>query len=248
MSPQTLSRLELGDTQRPDPDDVLELLDLYDADRATRERVTLLARLASTRAIPRPKGRAGMGDRQRAFADLEAVADDIHEFQPAIVPPLLQTADYARVRVRSVPADPDLDVEAEVAGRALRQRVITGAESSTRYDVLLAEAALRPAALPAPLYADQLRHLVESARWDNVTIRVIRADARIGACYVPPSGFALYRSPALTTVVVETLTTDLHLHEPHDVAVYEQTFRWLRDAALSPEHSIELLTAHLHQP
>jgi transcriptional regulator with XRE-family HTH domain len=96
-SASKLSRLENG-RSRPDLADVLDLLDLYRVAAATREELIGIARDAGNsrswlRAYP------VMTSRQRAYAELEVGCAEIHEYATAIGPGLLQTPEYARVRI-----------------------------------------------------------------------------------------------------------------------------------------------------
>lgn len=242
MTAPTLSRLELGTTQRPDLSDVLELLDFYDPDPPTRERVTLLARFASARSIYRAIG--DMGERQRSYAELEAVAVDIREYQHVAVPGLLQTTEYAKARVASAgELYADLDTEVEAQARTSRQEVLHRADPPLAYEAIIDETALVNALAPPEVMNSQLRYLVDLASLPNVTLRVVRLAAKIGEYYMPQTAFSVYRSPALATVVVETLTSDIHLRDESDIGSYDTVWGWLSAAAMSPTESGEFISS-----
>lgn len=122
-STSKLSRIELGQS-RPDLADVLDLLDVYKVPTPAREALIVIARDAATsRGWWKTLGE--MSERQRTYAELEAGAADIVEYQPSVVPGLLQTPAYARVLVTAgAQLTPEVDVEAEVRARALRQEVL----------------------------------------------------------------------------------------------------------------------------
>lgn len=74
---------------------------------------------------------------------------------------------------------------------------------------------------PPEVLAAQLARLVELSALASVTLRVLPLAAQVGEHYVPHSSFSHYRfvdpdDPDL--VVLETLTGDLHLTDPDDVA------------------------------
>ncbi len=94
-------------------------------------------------------------------------------------------------------------------------------------------------------------HLVELAALPSVTLRVLPFAARIGEFYLPHTAFSLYRfadpdDPEM--VVLETLTSDLHLGDEEDLTRYKLIFDWLADAALTPEESVTFLARSARQP
>lgn len=247
-SASKLSRIENGRT-RPDLSDVLDLLDLYGATGAEREKLIAIARdAANTRGWWRSF--AELGHRQRGYAELEAGVVELREYQQSLIPGLLQTPDYARARVLSeLPIHRNLDVHAEVAARQARQALLT-AENPPRYQAVVDEAALRRCAGPAEVMAAQLARLVELSALPAVTLRVLPLQAQIGDYYVPFVSFSLFRfadpeDPDM--VVLETQTSDLHLGDEEDVSRYRLLFDWLAAAALPPEESVTFLAGLARQ-
>ncbi|MFG2055926.1 helix-turn-helix domain-containing protein [Micromonospora sp. NPDC048930] len=245
-STSKLSRIELGQS-RPDLADVLDLLDVYQVPPDRRTELIVIARDAATgRGWSRALGE--MGERQRAYAELETGAARIVEYQPAVVPGLLQTPAYARLRVTagSLFCD-DVDVEADVRARALRQEVLRRADPP-QYTALLDERVCDPGGTPADVWRDQLRHLLALAERPHVTVRLLSRDAAPYGGVHPLAAFAYYAHPDPAdprTVLVETLTTDLRLVAEADIDRYERLIDWLLAAALSAEETAELLSRRL---
>ncbi|MCZ7436460.1 DUF5753 domain-containing protein [Micromonospora sp. WMMC241] len=248
-STSKLSRIELGQS-RPDLADVLDLLDVYEVPPHQRDDLIVIARDAATgRGWSKALGE--MGERQRAYAELEAGAERIVEYQPALVPGLLQTPAYARLRVAAgASLAGEVDVEADVRARAVRQELLVRPDPP-HYTALLDERACEPAGLPAEVWREQVRHLLALAERSHVAIRVLPHGASSGDDLHPLAPFSYYAYPDPDdprTVLVETLTTDLRLVAEADVARYEQLIERLLAAALSEDATVELLTRRLGAP
>ncbi|WP_406042832.1 helix-turn-helix domain-containing protein [Micromonospora sp. NBC_00898] len=248
-STSKLSRIELGQS-RPDLADVLDLLDVYQVPPGQREALIVIARDAAT-ARGWWKALGEMGERQRDYAELESGAATIVEYQPAVVPGLLQTPAYARLRVAAGAAlCSEVDVEADVRARAVRQEVVRRPDPPA-YTALLAERACDPGGTPPDVWREQLRHLVALADRPHVTIRLLPGDAAPEGSVHPLAPFSYYAFPDPAdprTVMVETLTTDLRLVAEDDVARYEHLIDRLLAAALPAAESAALLARRAEQP
>jgi transcriptional regulator with XRE-family HTH domain len=248
-STSKLSRIELGQS-RPDLADVLDLLDVYQVPASQREALIVIARDA---AISRGwwKALGEMGERQRTYAELEAGAASIVEYQPAVVPGLLQTPAYARLRVGAGRLlHPEVDLEADVRARLARQEVLLRAEPP-RYTALLDERVCDPAGAPGEVWREQLRHLVALADRRNVTIRVIPRDAAPPRGVHPLTPFSCYAFPDPAdprTVMLEAPTTDVRLVGDADLSRYEELTGWLLAAALPTDESTALLARRAGEP
>lgn len=246
-STSKLSRIELGQS-RPDLADVLDLLDVYQVPAPVREALIVIARDAAT-SRGWWKALGEMSERQRVYAELEAGAADIVEYQPAVVPGLLQTAAYARSRVAAgVLLTPEVDVEAEVRARALRQEVLRRADPP-RYTAVLAEAVCDPGDLPVEVWREQLRHLVAVTGLAHVTVRLLPRGLTGGGLHpLTPYSWYAFPDPAdPRTVMLEALTTDVRLATVLDVDRYERMTEALLAAALSPEETVTALARRVGQ-
>ncbi|SCL41173.1 Helix-turn-helix domain-containing protein [Micromonospora pallida] len=245
-SASKLSRLENG-RSRPDPKDILALLDLYGADDETRAELTAITREAGDiRAWLKSYG--AMTEQQRSYAELEAGCAEIREYNPVLVPGLLQTAAYARVRIASTRlTDEDADpqgIETEVDARLARQALLRPTDAP-RYTAVLEEGALGRRAGPPEVIREQLGQLCELAACPNVTILVLPRDATIGDWYLPPTAFSLYRFPDPAdpeALAIEGGFTDVVSHDANALNRYKMVFEWLSAAARSPSDSLDWLT------
>ncbi|MGW4501056.1 helix-turn-helix domain-containing protein [Micromonospora sp. NPDC004336] len=242
-STSKLSRIELGQS-RPDLADVLDLLDVYEVPPPQRDALIVIARDAAT-SRGWWKALGEMGERQRTYAELEAGAATIVDWQPAVVPGLLQTPAYARLRIAAGRLlDPTVDVEADVRARAMRHEVLRRADPP-RYTALLGEAACEAGDTPPSVWREQLRQLVDLAGLPHVTIRLLPGSVVPRGGVRPLTPYSCYSFPDPAdprTVMLEALTTDVRLVTTADVDRYEQLTGWLLEAALSPEETSAALS------
>jgi hypothetical protein len=74
---------------------------------------------------------------------------------------------------------------------------------------------------------------------------VLPVRARIDSFTVPRCTFSIYTYPDAgdpDVVAIDTVTSDLILTEPDQVTPYDRLYQRLRDAALPPADSLDLLT------
>jgi transcriptional regulator with XRE-family HTH domain len=242
LSRAQISRLENGHTA--DQDDVMKILDALVVDGDRWIQIMTIAREAGERGWW--ESNKAMGERQALYANLEAGAATIREFQMTFLPGLLQTADFTRARfdaerlTGSVGFSPDTVIEA----RSGRQRMLRRPGGPT-YDLIIDELAIRRGAAPAEVVKAQLFHIAATVNGNRrITLRVLPIDAVIDAFSVPRSAFSIYTfaDPGDPTIVaVDTVTDDLVLSDPDAVKRYDELYGRLHDAALPPSDSLELL-------
>ncbi|SCL62648.1 Helix-turn-helix domain-containing protein [Micromonospora yangpuensis] len=250
-SASKLSRLENG-RSRPDPDDVEALLALYQAPEEIRRDLSTIARAAGDMREWLRRTYPVMTEQQRGWAQLEAGCVEICEYNPVLVPGLLQTPGYARLRItsaRSVGEGRADHLELEVQARQARQALLERSLDAPRYTAVLEEAALGHRAGPPEVLREQLDKLRELATLPNVTLRLLLRDTRIDNWYVPPTAFSLYRfadeldpeTLAIEGGYTDVVSTDTNIIKPYKVA-----FEWLCSAALSVSETRSWL-AEAHQ-
>ncbi|TDB72279.1 helix-turn-helix transcriptional regulator [Micromonospora sp. KC721] len=248
-SASKLSRLENG-RSRPDPDDVAVLLELYGADAAQRADLLAIAREAGDVRGWR-KSYPVMTQQQLGWAEIEAGCAEIREYNPVLVPGLLQTAGYARLRIVSADrateteSDPRAgeDPETEVRARLARQSLLDRADGP-RYTAVLEEAALGERAGPVEVRREQLGKLCELAMLPNVTLRLLQRTTVIGQFYLPPTAFSLYRfadPQDPETLAIEGGFIDVMSHDANTVNRYKVVFEWLCSAALTATDTVSWL-------
>ena len=190
-----------------------------------------------------------MGPRQARTADLESGAATIFQFQPFLIPGLLQTQEFAAVRAAADRAANSrrFSTARMLEARIQRQAILSGPDA-TPLEVILDEAVLRRLAVAPPqVMHDQLDHLVGAAlNQPSVTVRVLPFVSGLSRHAQARTAFThyTYADPDDSVVVnVDTNIEDMLLHEQAKVAIYADLVCELRRAALSPTESIECLAA-----
>jgi hypothetical protein len=177
---------------------------------------------------------------QRDIGVLEASAGVSRHFQPAIVPGLLQTAEYARRAFEITDVRGWGDHAAGVAARMERQQILYRPEK--RFEFLLTEAAVRLRVGPPPVMRGQVHRLISLMSLDSVDIGVMPLAAE--ATVVPWCPFHLYddlpegQDPFVT---IELPHGRLTVSDPGDVEIYQQQLAAIRRAALYGEDARLLL-------
>ncbi len=231
-----VSRIEMGRTAFT-VRDVAGLLALYGV--ADDVRAELLAATAEDTGESAWIVRAGgWPRRQGAVASLEAVTRRIRQYQPVVVPGLLQTREYARaIAAAAGAADPDAIVEA----RMRRQEAVT-LTNAPRFDVVLDARALLYRACPVEVLRGQVASLAERASQPGVSLQVVPLGVEHDV--VSAVGFTIYdfRQPQSPPVVwIESPTGDVYFSAPDDVEQYATLFRRLRGVALGADDSARYL-------
>jgi transcriptional regulator with XRE-family HTH domain len=239
-STSTLFRIETG-RSRPQPGNVRVLLELYGVTGPERDGLIQLTRDA------RQPGwwhsfRDVLLNPYEVYIGLEAGAASIRNFEPIVVPGLLQTENYARATFRNGPRELDRDeVERRVEVRMARQKILTR-EDRPRLWAVIDEAVVRRVVGGTEVMRGQLRHLVDAAQQGKTTVQVVpyRAGAHAGTTG-PFVILDFHEAPDPTVVYVETLAGDIYLEERSDVNRYTLAFDRLVAAALHPDDSVQLI-------
>lgn len=231
-----VSRIETG-KQTATPDDVTAWAEATEAEQALLD--DLLADLRTVRfeyATWTRQFRVGTAPRQRVSVDVESEANTMRALETAVIPGLLQTADYARhvlgtmVAMRDVPDD----VAEGVRLRMRRQEVLYDPTKHFRF--LLTEAALRTRTCPRATLRGQLDRLLALSGVDTVELAVLPFDMKLPV--VPSHGFWIFDEEI---VLIETLSAELTLRDSDEVALYGRIFEMLWDVALEGDGLAVLL-------
>lgn len=166
--------------------------------------------------------RKGLGAKQIEVAQLEQAASRIRVFQIAVIPGLLQIAEYASQVMRLSDVTGQLDLERGISLRVQRQAILY--EPGRQFQFLITEAAALSRFCDPGIVVRQLDRLRSLGELPNVTIGVI--PNRISLPRIPQLSFQVFDS---STAVVETLSGEFNTHE---VEVYNQVFDDFSSVAL----------------
>jgi transcriptional regulator with XRE-family HTH domain len=221
-----------------------KLCDLYGAAPAERETLRVLAVEARQHGWWHPHADvipAGLEVR----LGLEAEASRLWIYEPAVVPALLQTEDYARATVRAEPLHASEEhAEAKVSVRMRRQRRLAE-DDAPKLEVILHEAVLRHLVGGARVMGRQLQRLAGLSCHDRVDLRVVPfAAGAHPAMHV--GGFTLLSVPlggeeSYDIAHVQHRTGSLYLDKPAEVDDHRRVFECLRAKAMSREDSAGLV-------
>jgi transcriptional regulator with XRE-family HTH domain len=231
-----VSKIELG-RQRPTVEDVTAWVGT--TSRTATDLEELLADLRNLRVESTSWARqlrGGHSRRQQANIRLEASASSIRAFEPAVIPGLLQTADYARSIMTRRAALHGLaaDVEAGVGVRMQRQHILYDADKRLRFLVTEASICYQPCSIAT--LRGQLDRLLAVAGLETIELAIIPFHTELPM--TTSHGFWIFDSEL---VLVETLSSEISLRDREDIELYERHFEALWEVALSAVQTRRLL-------
>ncbi len=165
-------RIERGE-QLPTVPNVKVWLDACNVDDTDRDRISELAETAHGETRPWGDLLAGATHLQGVARQREAGAGLVRNFQPTIVPALLQTPEYAARVIPLADHTGATDHEGAVAARLQRQTALY--EQGHTFQFLLVESALRWSVDLGVVGPAQLDRIVSLAQLDSVEVAVVPA-------------------------------------------------------------------------
>ncbi|MGH3770189.1 MAG: helix-turn-helix domain-containing protein [Pseudonocardiaceae bacterium] len=220
-------------------DEVAALLGFYQVAKPLREELLELVRRAGEPGWWQVQG-SRLPELWQELIDFERAATAIINYEPLVVPGLLQTADYAGALIAAAnPALSEDEVETRVAARTTRQALL-GRPRPPQLLVLIEEGVLRRVVGDPGLMRRQVRHLEDAATRSNVTVQVVPTAAGAHAGLGGPFAILEFdRDPTL--VYLENRRGSVILDEDEDIDRATIALRHLQHIALSPEGSLALL-------
>jgi hypothetical protein len=219
ISTSKLSRLENGQGV-PQPRDVRDLVAYFGLDPQAADRLRRWANAGRSQAWWRQYSGALPGGVD-TYLDYESGASTIRHYAAAMVPPLLQTAAYARALLGTLPMiGSDETVRRLVEVRARRQQLLVESDTAVH------------------------DHLVDVSRRRNVSLQVVPFGAGLHAGLQGLLTILQYADDRDRDIVaVESHTGERFLEQPSDVLEYLRIFDAISRKALDQDESRALIVA-----
>ena len=188
----------------------------------------------------------GSTDFSREVAELEAKTGLLSNYQPAVIPGLLQTPAYARRVLSAGPQGAPANLGQHVVDRIDRQRVLY--DEAKRFRFVIPEAVLRwPYGPPDdPAVLDEHREQLARVEWATE-----RPNVEVGILPLTPvaawrtAGFIIFDEVegGDPQVHLEWLTRPYNIFEPEQVEMCRQAFSNLLGASATGEEARRLIAA-----
>ncbi len=236
-----ISKLEYG-RQTPTEDDLRTWCDYTQSGDQLPDLIATLRNIES--AYMEWRRALGLGTRrkQKALSWIEHGTSQLRTYQPVVIPGLLQTPGYIEevlgqmIRFYGIPNDLDEGVSARVE----RQRILR--QGNRRFSFVIAEQALRTTVGDDSVMAGQLEHLLAAMSLPRLVIGVVPERFALDGPAI--NGFVMYDN---RLVSVETVSAELSINQPREIALYGKLFAQLSDQAAYGEPARRLITAELEK-
>ncbi|MFI6996512.1 DUF5753 domain-containing protein [Nocardia sp. NPDC050175] len=159
-------------------------------------------------------------------------------YEPVLVPGLLQTPPYAEAILRTVLNfcdEPESEIDESLAARLERQQVLY--RGNHRFYFMLAEQALRTRVGTADLMLEQMDRLLTAMSLPRVVLGIVPSAHRYTT---PTNNFIMFDT---RMVQVETVTAELTITQPSEIALYDKAFHRLKDQAVHGKDARAMITA-----
>lgn len=233
-----VSRMETG-ARKPVLRDVRDLCALYEVSEADAQELMRLTQQA------REPGWWTVYDDLKLlpYIGLEQEASAITAYCMCYVHGLAQTEEYAKTIIKAIAPRIEPDIHQQRVEARMRRQELFERKNPPRYRLLLDENVLRRPIGGPGVMAGQLDKILGLASSGKATVQVV--PFAIGPYSVADISFTLleFDGPVLSPVVfVEGLVSHMYYERPLDIARYRESIEYIRDSALTPRDSVQLLT------
>jgi hypothetical protein len=221
------------------PDDVAAILGFLCVPAEIRQDLLDLVRTGDERNW-HEIGSAPLSRMLRDLMRFESEATTINNFEPLLMPGLVQTAEYARALMRSAaPTWGEHEIESMVAVRMNRQRVLDQI-NPPHLNLIIEEMVLRRTMDDPRMMAGQLHHLLAASARRHVGVRVLPFDTE--AAIAAQGSLIMLDCPEQPTLCFEeSRTTAAFLEEEEFIGRARLVWKRLSAAARSEEDSRQLI-------
>jgi Domain of unknown function (DUF5753)/Helix-turn-helix domain len=227
-------------------DDLVLLLDFYGTEDPYRSELIALAE--ESRKLDRLGARtSGIRGEHVEFMQREAEAKALWNWEPLVIPGLLQRESYIRsimVGWVTMLSEPPSYIDDRVEGRRIRQEKVMARDPPLELQFVIDESVLRRSFVDPSVMRDQLEHMAEISESPNVDIGILPLDGHhnlgVGA-FVGMTFDPIYEVPVPDLVAFEHLTGTHFIDDPDETHKYLVAFNAMRESALGPAESRDLI-------
>lgn len=232
-----VSRMETG-VRGLFPDDVAAMLGYLEAPAKLRDELLTLVREGE-----KPNWiqvGAGLPKHWKNLIRIENDAKAIYNYEPLVVPGLLQTGDYARAVIGIGNQELSESVVDQLVRTRMGRQALLSKHDAPVLNVMVDEMVLRRPVGDAGCMHGQLQHLLNMVNRPRVEIRVV--PFAVGANPGLEGPMVIMEFDAQPTLVfVEVRSASGFLEEPAELSRAKVAWRTLRSMALSPEDSVRFI-------
>jgi transcriptional regulator with XRE-family HTH domain len=225
--------------------DLRKLLALYEVDEGYRD--DLLALASESRQKGLPQKAAASFPQVAPYAYAETEAESVWNWEPQLVPGLLQTSRYAHAVMQTwlkMFPGPQKEADRRVEARLLRQQVLAR-DPPLQLSVVMDESVLLRRFGDRAVMRQQLEHLLDAAELPNIGVRIYPMDRDRPS--LPIGAFSYMQFPQVHDVPLHDIVSIENLAGNYDVEDEDETFRYrvafeyLMEWSLDPDQSRALM-------
>jgi transcriptional regulator with XRE-family HTH domain len=240
MSPSVISSVETAKSGIY-LDKLQKLLDLYQVSESQRAQLIDMARHAEERGWVNLHSDT-LPENWQTWAEFEAEAVAVFNYEPLMIPGLLQTPEYARAVIQATgPALSVAEVDKLVASRMARQVHLNKSQPLKLRVIIEGDVLKRPFG-GADAWVRQLRHLVDCAAYPNIQIQILPTAAGVHPA-LDGSFVILEYGDGTKLVHIECKIPIVYLDEEEQIQEYTQIWNRVSALACNMEKSVDLISA-----
>jgi transcriptional regulator with XRE-family HTH domain len=213
-----VSKLENG-RQTPTDEDIRGWTRVTSSEGEAEALLASLHTLETQHAEWQRQFRGGLRPHQHELAEIAAKTHTFRVFEPATIPGMLQTAEYARARFTEGVALFNTSDDIDYAVRTRMQRQDLLYRRDKRFHFVLTEAALRYRRSALDVQLAQLDRLMTLSALPNVRLGIIAFETQYAVG--PWHAFWLRDQHRVT---IETFSAELNLAQPQEIELYARVF------------------------
>lgn len=231
-----ISKLENG-KQHPSDEDLRAWCHHCHAPAEAADLITSARNVESMYLEWRRQTRAGLRRPQKAKTPAYENAKLFRIYEPALIPGLFQTAEYATAIMASFIAFHDVpdDLDQAVAARLERQRLLYAGDR--HFQIVLEEQALHTRIGDTQTMAGQLDRLITLISLRRVSLAIIPSTAARHT--TPTAGFWIFDDDMAQ---VETVSAEVTITQHREIALYAKKFELLHRSAITGSPARNLIT------